>query len=307
MKLNQLPQIAEETLGGLTADQALYHRILNREGTKRKPAILPVQRVLAFASVLVLVMGIGTIGVQMFGKEDQSKQQFKTQAAGILPQVAALRAGNLPHGSISLGKPGAVPDYKGVWARSQGGNFPLIRVNGAFYRLLNNPSSVDTNMLGTSLGSVEVFTQEPALDSSAALLSNTASAGTQVYQVADMQGSAIAAEVDGKLRVFQRVSFSGNALLGSESLPDTLRGPIAGLQLSSVGTVTDAQEVSRLMSILLNDSSYQSSSTSTSDQALLIQYSNGIALQMSVRGNSLIACGTWNNPEFIEAFKAAAE
>ncbi|NLC32819.1 MAG: hypothetical protein GX781_05935 [Clostridiales bacterium] len=308
MKLNQLPHIAEEMLGGLTADQALFEKILSRGAPKRKSTILFPQRILAFVSVLVLLFGIGALSLQVFGGKNQSKQQFKTQAAGILPQVAVLRAGNLPQGSINLGKPGAIPNYKGVWARSQGGNFPLIRTaNGGFYRLLNNPTSIDEDMLGAYLGHVEVFNQEPALDSSSMLLSNVATIGTQVFQIAQMEGSALAAEVEGKLRVFQRVSFSGNALLGSESLPDTLKGPIAGLQLSGVGTVTDAQQVSMLMSILLNDSSYKSSSTSISDQALLIQYSNGIILQMSVKGNSLIACGTWSNPEFIEAFKATVK
>jgi len=307
MKLNQLPQIAEETLGGLKADQALYKRIITNKPQGHKTHIFQPRRILALASALMLVVGSSLLYPYLLGKGQQNKQQFQTHMAGIVPQVAALRAGNLPQGSIHLGIPGKIPEFKGVWANSSGGNFPLIRVNGAFYRLLKNPSTVDVGMLGATLGMVEIFTEEPALDSSGQLLSNTASVGTQVSQINDMPGTALAAEVNGSLRVFQRVSFSGNALLGSESLIDTLRGSVAGLQLSGVGTVTDAQKVSSLMSLLFNESSYQSSSTASSDQALLIQYGNGIVLQMAVKGNNLIACGTWNNPGFIEAFKAAVQ
>lgn len=307
MKLDQLPQVAEETLGGLKADASLYMKIRQRaQAPARKPAF-PLRRAVALACSLVLVITLGVIGIGGFPGDEKALPKIMTQAAGTLPEGAVLRAWDLPRGSISLGQPGSVPEYQGVWARSSGGNFPLIRVNGAFYRLLSNPTSIDSSMLGGSLGSVEVFTDEPALDSTAQTLSNVVPAGTQVSQISGMQGTAVAAQLDGKTRVFQRVSFSGSALLGGEGLSSTLQGSVVGLQLSGVGTVTDPGQVSSLMNMLLGESSYQSSSTRSTDQALLIQYSNGIVLQMSVKDNSLIACGTWSNPGFIEAFAQAAQ
>ena len=307
MKLDQLPQVAEETLGGLKADASLYMKIRQRaQAPARKPAF-PLRRAVALACSLVLMITLGVIGIGGFPGDEKALPKIMTQAAGTLPEGAVLRAWDLPRGSISLGQPGSVPEYQGVWARASGGNFPLIRVNGAFYRLLSNPTSIDSSMLGGSLGSVEVFTDEPALDSTAQTLSNVVPAGTQVSQISGMQGTAVAAQLDGKTRVFQRVSFSGSALLGGEGLSSTLQGSVVGLQLSGVGTVTDPGQVSSLMNMLLGESSYQSSSTRSTDQALLIQYSNGIVLQMSVKDNSLIACGTWSNPGFIEAFAQAAQ
>lgn len=307
MKLDQLPQVAEETLGGLKADASLYMKIRQRaQAPARKPAF-PLRRAVALACSLVLVITLGVIGIGGLPGDEKALPKIMTQAAGTLPEGAVLRAWDLPRGSISLGQPGSVPEYQGVWARASGGNFPLIRVNGAFYRLLSNPTSIDSSMLGASLGSVEVFTDEPALDSTAQTLSNVVPAGTQVSQISGMQGTAVAAQLDGKTRVFQRVSFSGSALLGGEGLSSTLQGSVVGLQLSGVGTVTDPGQVSSLMNMLLGESSYQSSSTRSTDQALLIQYSNGIVLQMSVKDNSLIACGTWSNPGFIEAFAQAAQ
>lgn len=307
MKLDQLPQVAEETLGGLKADASLYMNIRQRaQAPARKPAF-PMRRAVALACSLVLVITLGVIGIGGLPGDEKALPKIMTQAAGTLPEGAVLRAWDLPRGSISLGQPGSVPEYQGVWARASGGNFPLIRVNGAFYRLLSNPTSIDSSMLGGSLGSVEVFTDEPALDSTAQTLSNVVPAGTQVSQISGMQGTAVAAQLDGKTRVFQRVSFSGSALLGGEGLSSTLQGSVVGLQLSGVGTVTDPGQVSSLMNMLLGESSYQSSSTRSTDQALLIQYSNGIVLQMSVKDNSLIACGTWSNPGFIEAFAQAAQ
>ena len=307
MKLDQLPQVAEETLGGLKADASLYMKIRQRtQAPARKPAF-PLRRAVALACSLVLVITLGVIGISGLPGDEKALPKIMTQAAGTLPEGAVLRAWDLPRGSISLGQPGSVPDYQGVWARASGGNFPLIRVNGAFYRLLSNPTSIDSSMLGGSLGSVEVFTDEPALDSTAQTLSNVIPAGTQVSQINGMQGTAVAAQLDGNTRVFQRVSFSGSALLGGEGLSSTLQGSVVGLQLSGVGTVTDPGQVSSLMNMLLGESSYQSSSTRSTDQALLIQYSNGIVLQMSVKDNSLIACGTWSNPGFIEAFAQAAQ
>ena len=306
MKLDRLPQIANETLGGLKADAALYQKIKQKANSPRPKPAFPLRRVAAAAVSLLLVITLGAVGINQLTDRPAELPEIITKTAGQLPEGALLSA-DLPRGSISLGQPGSVPGYQGVWAKASGANFPLIRVNSAYYRLLSNPTSIDSSMLGTTLGTVEVYTDEPALDSSGQTLSNVVPAGTRVSQVSGMSGTAVAAELDGKLRVFQRVSYSGIALLGGEKLSSTLQGSVVGLQLSGVGTVTDPGKVSGLLSALFNESSYQSGSTRTTNQALLIQYSNGIVLQMAVKDNSLIACGTWTNPGFIEAFAEAAQ
>lgn len=307
-KLNKLPDIANEALGGLRADQALYERIISGE---HRPSLrqtgFPLRRALTLACSLVFVLGIGAIGLNLFLHRDTQTSLINTQVAGNLPAGGVLSAWDLPRGSITLDSSGGVPTYKGVWANGSGGNFPLIRVNGGYYRLLSNPSHIDGGLLGGQLGTVEVYTEEPALDQGQQVLSNVAPQGTAVYAVSGMHGTAVAAEVDGRTRVFQRVSYSGSALTGGEGLGSTLQGQVVGLQLSGVGTVTDPGQVSSLMSTLTGSASWQGAASRGSDQALLIQYQNGIVLQMAVRGSNLIACGTWSNQAFLDAFQAAVQ
>lgn len=303
--LEKLPQIAQECLGGLKADESLRQRILQHRPIQIHRA-LPV-RALALACSLIFVLGLSAAGIHSILNAANDVPRINTLAAGSLPQGIRTRALDVPRGSITLNASGSTPGYIGVWAGSSGANFPLIRAEGRYYRLLQNPTEIDQSMLGTSLGSVSVYTDEPALDHSSAIISNAAPAGSAVHTLSGMDGAAIAAQVDGKLRVFQRVSFGGAALVGQESLRDTLSGQVTGLQLSDVGIVTEQDRVSDLMKTLFSTSAYQGPATRATDQALLIQYANGIVLQMAVKGSSLIACGTWSAPDFIAAFEAAVK
>ena len=124
-----------------------------------------------------------------------------------------------------------------------------------------------------------------------------------------MGGTLVAAEVNGSMRLFQRVSFNGNALRGSETLDDTLQisGHIASMELSDVGVITDADTCEQLISTLLDCATYESSATVSGRQSLLICLDNGLTVQMAVRDDSLSACGTWSCPEFFEDFQAALQ
>lgn len=303
--LEKLPQITQECLGGLYAGDSLYQRILQPH-PKRKRSSMPA-RALAMACSLIFMMGLGAAGVYSVLNRSQAVPPINTLAAGQLPEGTRMTALDVPRGSITLNASGSTPGYVGVWAGSRGANFPLVRVNGRFYRLLQNPTEIDHSMLGQRLGDVAVFTEEPALDQSGAIISNAALSGSAVYDISGMEGAAVAASIDNKLRVFQRVSFGGSALIGGEGLSDTLTGRVSGLQLSNVGIITEQAQVQALMSMLSSTASYQSPASRVTDQALLIQYANGIVLQMAVKGSSVIACGTWSAPDFIAAFKAAAK
>lgn len=301
--LEKLPQITQECLGGLRADESLRQRILQPRLVHKRRG-LPV-RALAFACSVIFVLGLGAAGIHAVINLSQDVPRINTLAAGSLPEGTRTRALDVPRGSITLNTSGSTPGYVGVWASNSGANFPLIRAEGKYYRLLQKPTEIDQSMLGTSLGDVSVYTGEPALDQSSTIISNVAPSGSAVHNLSGMEGAAIAAQVEGKLRVFQRVSFSGAALVGQEGLRDTLSGQVTGLQFSGVGIVTDQDQVRELMNTLFSTASYQSPATRTTDQALLIQYANGIVLQMAVKGNSLIACGTWSAPDFIAAFEEA--
>lgn len=304
-RLNQLPEIANECLGGLCADEHMLHNIRQHRSAagKRTPVY---RRVMAFAFSLVFLFGIGAVTLSMLGKS-QNPPEIRTQKAGDLPPGGIEVAYDVPRGSIRLAARGVIPSHVGVWAPASGANFPMVRAEGRYYRLLKNPTAIDKALLGSNLGEVSVFTEEPALDNSGGVLSNVVPLGTSVYAVQGMGGSAVAAQVDGSLRVFQRVSFAGNALMGGEGLAATLNGRVVGLQLSGIGSVTDQGTVDRLMNELKGSASWQGSASRSTDQGLLIQYDNGIVLQMSVKGTQLSACGTWDCESFLLAFQEAVQ
>ena len=112
-----------------------------------------------------------------------------------------------------------------------------------------------------------------------------------------------------QMRLFQRVSFNGNALKGSETLADVMQlsGHVASIELSGVGTITDASVCADLISLLLNDATYESSGSLSAKQSLLIELDNGLVYQFTVKNDKIASCGTWSCPEFFEAFEAACE
>ena len=82
---------------------------------------------------------------------------------------------------------------------------------------------------------------------------------------------------------------------------------VVALELTGVGTVTDPAQAQALFSLLINTAQMTRPGASETSQSLLIGLQNGLALQMSVRDESLMACGTWSCPEFFEAFEAAVQ
>lgn len=305
-RVDDLKQVADEMLGGLTPSEGSFQRILSARTAPEKQHSFSLRRAAALVCAFALVAFSGYYALR---PDEPAAPEMATMSAGVpfaLPDQSAARALAVPRGSITLSKEGA-PSYLGLWAEGSGANFPLVAAEGRYYRLLTNPTSIDADMLGGALGQVGVFTDEPALeDASQTVVSNIVSAGTPVYQVRGMENAAAAAMVDGSLRVFQRVAFGGSALMGGEKLTDTLgSGSIRAMQLSGVGTVTDPDAINMLMGIL-GGAVFQSGGTKPADQALLIEYDNHIVLQLGVKGTSLIGCGTFSCPDFITAFADSA-
>ncbi|NLX83844.1 MAG: hypothetical protein GXZ04_08570 [Clostridiales bacterium] len=304
IKPDQFKRVADETLGGLVAGPDLLARARMQAVQNAQPQQqrkMGLRRALAMAMSLVMVIGTAALLVPQLRKP--AIPIVSTMTSGETSLDNALRSADLPRGSLVLSKEPS-PSYLGVWERGSGANFPLVRVNGRFYRMLTHPKDVSA-ITGEQLGQVAVFTDEPALDNSTATLSNIAAMNAPVYAVSGMGQAAIAAEVNGQIRLFQRVAFAGSALQGSEGIKDAIPAGAQALQLSEVGTVDDPAAVSRLMDMLLSQSNYQGSRSRGGKQALLIQYSNGVVLQLAVDGDSLSSAGTWVNPEFIEAFRNA--
>ena len=309
-RLRELPQIAEST--GLQADERLKRRILREAQEKPTGKTIPWRRLAPALCALVVLLGVTAAvvpalrGGNSIGPVATDVPLIQSQPAGelALGDVLAL---DVPQGSISI-RSAANPSFRSIWASATGGNFPLIGVNGRYYRLLTNPTGISSSMLGSVLGTVDTFTSEPALAGKNGICSNIVAAGETVYAVSGMNGALAAANVNGQMRVFQRVSFGDSALVGGEGLADTLRASsVTALELTGVGTVTDAATATRLVGILTANASFLRSGGSETNQSLLIQLSNGLVLQMAVNGERVIACGTWACPEFFDAFQEALQ
>ena len=306
-RLRSLPDIAEES--GLEAGEQLKRNILRAAREKETPrrAFAPrlVAALCAFA-VLIGAVAFALPSLRGGGPTPTDTSLIESYPAGSVT-IGEKTALDVPAGSITI-RSSKNPSYRSIWAPMSGGNFPLIGVNGRYYRLLTNPTSVSGSLLGQSLGTVDAYTSEPALAGQSGICSNVVKEGETVYAVSGMNGALAAANVNGQMRVFQRVSFGDNALVGRETLADTLKASSAvALELSGVGTVNDPAAAQRLVNILVSSASFLRAGGSETNQSLLIQLNSGIVLQMAVNGERLIACGTWACPEFFEAFQEAMQ
>jgi len=345
-QLEEIRELTDKALNGLHADDALRKEIIEhgemlRHGERviarntpwqetdkqkaLKKRLQPVKRVAALSACGIFTVGL-LIGLPLristpvtkqntdqpvlrtLAVENEDNATFTVQTAGdeVSNDTAMSVARSVPVNGITITK-SAHPAYRGIWAAASGANYPLISVSGRYYRLLTAPTDIGSDMLGSALGTVEDHTSEPAL-SGAGIVSNTAAQGETVYAVSGMNGAMVACKVDGKLRVFQRVSYGSTALKSGESLADTLKASsITAMELTGVGTVTDAAKAKELYNILVSNASLVRPSSSETNTTLLLQLSNGLAVQLCVKDDSVMACGTWSCPEFFEAFGAAVQ
>ena len=307
-RLRELPEIAQAS--GLQADEALKRKILRaaREKKEEKSSLRRLAPVLCCAmAVLICVGAVSFSGTPAKGPQATDIPLIASAPAGSNDVPGMNLALDVPQGSITI-RHSSNPSYRSIWAKASGGNFPLIGVNGRYYRMLTNPTDISASLLGSALGKVDTYTSEPALAGKNSVCSNVVAAGETVYAVQGMNGAMAAAKVDGKMRVFQRVSYGDHALVGGESLADTLKAKnVVALEISGVGTVNDAAKARELIGILTDNASFLRSGGSETNQSLLIQLNNGLVLQMAINGERMIACGTWACPEFFDAFQEALQ
>ena len=307
--LQELPRHAEQGLGGLTAGPHLKSQILlaATEPTKAPSLVSRLSTLMApiacCVAALVLCVALGVNALQ----PAQPVMMIKSDTLGEPTTIPGVLTSDLNNSSVVITAGNTNPAYRSIWADAKGGSFPLVGINGKYYRMLTTPRSVSSGLIGSSLGTVAEFTTEPSLSGTDTVLSNAVSFGKEIYAIRGMGDTLVTAEVDGRMRLFQRVSFNGNALRGRESLEDTLQieDRIIAMELSGVGTITDAAACEKLLAILFDCASYESSGSVSSRQTLLMEMDNGLVLQMAVKNDSLAACGVWSCPEFFEAFEDA--
>ncbi len=305
-QLENLKEIADRNLGGLKADTRMLHEIQNGTAAPRVRRFRWQSALVAGAAAVVLLVA-GVLGLPQLLQQDSDLGVVSHSAGGNAPQTVTLTA-NVPAGSVNITESsGDVPGYHNLFASGQSANFPLIKVGEKTYRMLTSAVTASSSQLGENLGIVTDFTSEPAV-SSGGIVSNTAEAGQTVYAVQGMSSAMVAAEVQGKLRVFQRVGFAGTAITGGESLKDVTTGSagVVSIELSGMGRISDAGQVSTLMDTLFRYAQFQGASDSRSaSESLLLQLSNGLTVQLHAGNGTVSACGSWSCPEFFEAFEDA--
>lgn len=311
--LQNLPEAAEQGLAGLKATPALKARI-QLAAAQQKPSTtrIPMNTVMRWASAACCALLVLVLGVSLISQQQTPAQPTSLITSGALGDgttQAPPITGDLDGSGVYIRSGDSNPGYRSMWAPASGGSFPLIGVNDKYYRMLTTPRNVDSSLRGSALGTVSEFTTEPSLSGTDTILSNVVSTGETVWAVPGMSDTLVTARVDGQMRLFQRVSFNGNARRGRETLADTLQieGRVVAMELTSIGTITDAATCEKLLDTLFDCASYESSGSLSSRQSLIIELDNGLVVQLAVKSDSVAACGVWSCPEFFEEFEEACD
>ena len=309
-ELERLAPTADEMLSGLHADETMKRRILSAAREEKKQPVRMPRLVPALCCAALAVACIGVFAPRLSqtavnAAASPAPVSIDTIAAGDEQAVSMTRMADVS-GTARVRAAGGSSDS--LFA-STSGDMPLVAVNGAVYRMLNTPANVSGDLLGGAVGTVNTTTDEPSLaddDAMAGGLSNVADAGQTIYAVSGLdESTAVACEVGGSMRLFQRVSYAGKGP-GGQGLEDTfsVRGQAAELTLSGVGTLT-GDAANDAVAVLLDHATLKSADMSAKKQTLTVTLTNGLKLQLGVSGDTVSACGGWSCPEFFEAFESS--
>jgi len=309
--LDQLGPITDEMLGGLHADEAMRLKI-KRAAAEGKTAVRkPAARF--GPAVCCAALALCCVGVW-------SKMNFATDKPGMVNEpvmVSTIAAGE----GAAFDGATLVADLNDnvMMRRAAGGgdtlfaegsgDVPLVTIGNGVYQMLKTPKDIGSSLLGESLGDVALFDEQPSLASPKEMnagLSNVAPQGTVIYSLKGLaKTTAVAAEVDGSMRVFQRVSYAGRGPAG-DSLEETfsVRGKVKEMELSGVGTIK-GDKANKVIAVLLDEAVLKSADMASGRQTLTVTLDSGIKLQLGVSGDTICGCGGWSCPEFFEAFEAA--
>ena len=298
--LDQLGPIANEMLGGLHADERMRLAIRRAAEANAAPARRPLRRLVPAACCAALaLMCVGVTAARMGGNKPEANPSVLLAAEPAVMAIDTIAAGDgsdaAAAGTLVADLGGnamvrrAEADGESLFAAGEG-DIPLVTVNGAVYQMLATPKDVGGALLGGQVGTVQHHDAQPSLAASDAL-----SAGL----------SNVAAEVDGSMRVFQRVSYAGRGP-GGLGLEDTfsVRGQVKRLELSGVGTLT-GDAANAAIDVLLDHAVLKYADATARRQTLTVTLDSGLRLQLGVSGDTICGCGGWSCPEFFEAFEAA--
>lgn len=305
--LEHLAPVADEMLAGLHAGEGMKRRIVEAARAQAAPARAHRAWAPALCCAALAIACVGVLGLRMgqHVPDEPGTVNIDTIAAGDGVSPGGMTVADLGEGASVRA---AAPAYESLFA-SGTGDIPMVTVSGAVYRMLSAPQDVGSSLLDGEVGQVAAHVEEPSLASEEEMnagLSNVAQEGVSVYAVTGIASTTlVATEVEGRMRLFQRVSYAGRGP-GGASLEDTfsVRGKVKTLELSGVGTLS-GEAANAAVDVLLDNATLQSADATARAQSLTVTLDNGLKLQLGVSGDTLCGCGGWSCPEFFEAFEAA--
>ena len=316
-RLEHLSDIASRQLGGLEATPTLMAKIKLEAAERKQPRTfraslrLAMRPALAVCAAVVLCIGaVKTLspdsGVTSIPAPTENVLDTRSAGQESQPTAQPRMADEMPQGSISMSA-GVQRTGGTLFVQSDHTAFPLLTLNGATYRLLETPDELSSELLGEQLGTVSEFNIEPAL-SSGGVVSNVVACGENVYAVGTNGSALAAANVNGSLRVFQRVSYAGTAIIGAETLADTLCAAedVAWIDIAGMGRVEEPGDVLLLMNTLYDLADYTGTAFTTGS-SMQLGLKNGLVLQLMAADDAISACGSWSCPDFFEAFQQAVK
>jgi len=310
-RLDNLSEIASRQLGGLEATPTLLAKIKLEAADRKQPRTMRavLRPALAVCAALVLCVGaVMTLSPDGSGGllPVPTQNVLDSHSAGnqMQPTAEPRTLGDVPKGSISMSA-GRSASSGTLFVQGDSAAFPLVTLSGATYRMLETPDAISASLLGAEMGAVTEFNIEPALGSSG-VVSNIIACGETVYAIGNQKGALVAANMNGSLRVFQRVSYAGTAIIGKESLADTLCAAEEAewIEVEGLGRVEDPAAVHSLMTTLYDLADYQGTAFSAGS-SMQIGLKNGLTLQLMAGEDSISACGMWSCPDFFEEFAQA--
>lgn len=318
-KPEQLRQAVDDALGGLKADARLKSRIeFALLAPDKKPSRVKTQvrsgfmlrRVVPVAAALAVAVfaAAGFISYQHHG---ENNKVLAIVAAGdtdnVSEETTKQPTDNLPGNIASVNDAIKQVSYSSVWSPASKSTFPVIGVNGRYYRELAKPATLPGSVGVKQIGTVTKYADEPFISDNSPVVSNTVPVGTNVYEVSGMGGTFIAADTESGRRVYQRASVNNSGTLNGETLADTaqIAGHIKKVSLSNVGSIEDSSKANEFFRGIASDAIFEGNGELTGSQAMIFTLDNGLSLQFVVKGNKIHACGTWSVPELQERFKAA--
>jgi len=213
--LEQLGPITDEMLGGLHADEAMRLRIKRAamEGAPMKKR--PARRLVPAVCCAALALCCVGVWSGRLHKTDEPGMLYFDPAPVMIDSIAAGE--NAAFDGTTLvadlndnARVRAASASGETLFASGGGDIPLLAIDGAIYQMLKTPQDIGASLLDAQVGSVQTYDEQPSLASPKELntgLSNVAQQGTVIHQIKGLPvTTAVAAEVNGSTRVFQRRS-----------------------------------------------------------------------------------------------------